>query len=247
MATPAPAPEISIVVPAYNEERFLPACLGALTSSIREISAAAELIVADDGSTDRTADIARAHGARVIAAGARNIAAARNAGAAAAQGRWLLFVDADTQVDGVLLARTLAAFRTHRVVGGGAEVELDDADALDVSAALSFKAWNRMAHLLGWAAGSYLFCRRDAFRGVRGFDARFFVSEELDLSQRLARWGRARQMRFAFLSGTPYRTSARKFRETSAWEMISVFARLVLSRERLHRRADCSLWYEVKR
>ena len=90
---------VSVIVPAFNEEQLLADSL----AEIRKASAAfslrgwtVELIVCDNNSTDRTAGIASAVGATVVFEPLNQIARARNTGAAAATGDWLLFVDADT-------------------------------------------------------------------------------------------------------------------------------------------------------
>ena len=69
------------------------------------------MIVVDDGSTDRTADIGREHGAQVVSVAHRQIAATRNAGARAARGDVFIFVDADTLVHEALVRLALQALR----------------------------------------------------------------------------------------------------------------------------------------
>ncbi len=92
-------PVISFIVPAYNEERLLGSTLCAIHQAARSIGEPYEIIVADDGSTDRTAAVAAEHGARVVSVANRQIAATRNAGARQACGKLLVFVDADTIVN----------------------------------------------------------------------------------------------------------------------------------------------------
>ena len=91
--------KISIVVPAFNEERLLGESLAQMKSAagvfVRQ-GWEVELIVCDNNSTDRTAEIARAAGALVVFEPVNQIARARNRGAAAATGDWLIFVDADS-------------------------------------------------------------------------------------------------------------------------------------------------------
>jgi glycosyltransferase involved in cell wall biosynthesis len=92
---------LSVVVPAFNEERLLAGSLAATRDAMRvfdEAGWATELIVCDNNSTDRTAEIAREAGAAVVFE-PNQIAWARNAGAARASGDWLLFVDADSYPD----------------------------------------------------------------------------------------------------------------------------------------------------
>ena len=89
---------ITFVIPAWNEESVLGATLEAVSAATRHVAEPTEIIVVDDSSTDRTAEIARRHGARVVTVQHRQISATRNAGARAAQGDSLIFIDADTIV-----------------------------------------------------------------------------------------------------------------------------------------------------
>ena len=95
---------ISFIVPAYNEEAVLGGTLDHIHAAARTLDEPYEIVVADDASTDRTAEIAREHGAQVVSVHNRQIAATRNAGARAAQGEYLIFVDADTPVTPSLVA-----------------------------------------------------------------------------------------------------------------------------------------------
>ncbi|MCX7827224.1 MAG: glycosyltransferase, partial [Verrucomicrobiae bacterium] len=97
------APQISVIIPAYNEERYLPTTLASLRQAAdcyrRERGAEIEIIVADNNSSDRTADVARQCGAdAVVREPINQISRARNAGARAARGEWLAFCDADNRV-----------------------------------------------------------------------------------------------------------------------------------------------------
>lgn len=102
-------PEYSVIVPAYNEEAELGRTLPALCAAMEQSGRAGELIVVDNNSSDRTAAAAAALGARVVFEPVNQISRARNAGARASAGRFLIFADADTVVSPGLLA---AALRT---------------------------------------------------------------------------------------------------------------------------------------
>src|SRR5437870_3452632 len=93
--------KFSIIIPAYNEEQYLPRLLDSIAVARSNYSGGAEaveVIVADNDSTDRTAEVAEAHGARVVKVAKRRIAAARNGGGHAARGEILCFIDADSAV-----------------------------------------------------------------------------------------------------------------------------------------------------
>jgi glycosyltransferase involved in cell wall biosynthesis len=89
---------ISFIIPAYNEELLLGRTLKALHNAARALGEPFEIVVADDASTDRTAVVARQHGARVVSVSYRQIAATRNAGIRAANGELFVFVDAEVTV-----------------------------------------------------------------------------------------------------------------------------------------------------
>src|SRR5438128_11300854 len=102
---------ISFIVPAYNEERELSSTLAAIRASASSAAQPHEIIVVDDASTDATAKVATAAGARVVSINQRHIAAARNAGARAARGAYLFFVDSDTRINQTHIVEGIAALQ----------------------------------------------------------------------------------------------------------------------------------------
>ena len=240
--------KISIVVPAFNEG----AGLGATLRSIAAASAAferrqwqVELIVCDNNSTDATADIARAAGARVVFEPINQISRARNAGAAAASGTWLLFVDADSQPSAELFDDVAAAIAKGRCLAGGSTVTFDN-PRRDVRAATW--TWNTVSRITRWAAGSFIFCERAAFEEIGGFNRELFAAEEIDLSRRLKRLARARGRTMIILHRHPLRTSDRKARLYTPREMRGFMLRTLLAPGRTLRSADaCFTWYDGRR
>ena len=232
-------PDYSIVIPAYNEEALLPATFDALEAAMAaQAGRAGEVVVADNASTDRTAEVARARGARVVFEPHRQIARARNAGGRAARGRYLIFVDADTTVSPRLLSRTLHVLDSGECCGGGALI----AFSRPAPGAWGATVWDAISRLCQWAAGGYLFCLREAFEGVGGFDERFYASEELHMSQALKHWGWRRRQRLVILDG-PAVTSPRKLEWFSRRQMLAhVLA--MLSHPSLKSREACTMWYE---
>src|SRR5256714_14141998 len=111
---------ISFIVPAYNEEQELPRTIAAIRdAALTGTAQPYEIIVVDDASTDATAELAAEAGARVISINRRQIAAARNAGARAAQGDYLFFVDADTRINPKHIYEAIAALKAG-YAGGSA-------------------------------------------------------------------------------------------------------------------------------
>jgi glycosyltransferase involved in cell wall biosynthesis len=178
---------VSIIVPAHNEEKLIGATLRTLAASAAAMGDPYEIIVVDDGCTDRTADIARDHGARVVAVNVRHIAAARNAGAREARGALFVFIDADTQIPETVLRRALDAWR-EGAVGGGAMAVFEEGAPRWATVMISATCW--FMRRARWAAGCFVFVRRDVFERVGGFNERFYAGEEIHLSRAVKKHGR---------------------------------------------------------
>jgi glycosyltransferase involved in cell wall biosynthesis len=230
---------LSFIVPAHNEEQMLGRTLNAIRVAAGEVAVPYELIVVDDGSTDATAAIARAAGARVIAVDYRQIARTRNAGARAAAGDLLVFVDADTLINARTLKATIAAI-DDGAVGGGALLTFDDPMPLSARALAATVRLGMVAGKL--AAGAYLFCTAKAFASVGGFDETLFATEEITLSRALGRTGRM------VILGERVLTSGRKARThgfSELWAPIGLILRYGPSA--LRDRTRMSLWYGHRR
>jgi glycosyltransferase involved in cell wall biosynthesis len=231
---------ISVVVPAFNEEKLLAETLACIRSAMQPLDWDAELIVCDNNSTDRTAEIARAAGARVVFEPVNQIARARNAGAAQASGDWLLFVDADSQPSNGLFLELDFVLKQKDFVGGGSTVEMATGDRF---ARLAVWMWNRVSRATRWAAGSFIFCRAAAFREIGGFSEELYASEEIDFSRRLKRLGK-----MLILHRHPLRTSGRKAQLYSWRELFYfLFRMIVTGGSALRRKDECFAWYDGRR
>lgn len=239
---------LSILIPAFNEEKLIGQCLAAVARARQALTArgcASEVIVCDNNSKDRTAALAAAAGARVVFEPFNQIGRARNRAAAAATGDWFLFLDADSFPSPELFADLASAMADERCLGGGATVELEGYEGPGVRWA---RGWNRLSRLLRWAPGSFLFCRATAFRMLGGFDQELFVSEEIDLSRRLKRLARRGRQQMVILDRHPLRTSPRKLHLYSRWEFWRFFVRYLCNPRAAQRNRDaCPVWYDGRR
>src|SRR5215468_9227265 len=197
---------ISFVVPAHNEEQLLGRTLEALNAAGRSLARPYEIVVANDASTDRTSEIAREHGARVVSVACRQIAGSRNAGARAAGGAKFVFVDADTVVTTRAVAAAVAEMEGG-AVGGGARFRFDG--DVPFHGRLLMAIAPPLYHLFGLAGGCFLFCTREAFEAVGGFNEQLFAAEECDMSRKLGKLGRFALLREVVM------TSGRKLRSHS--------------------------------
>lgn len=239
---------ISIVVPAFNEEKLLASVLSNLRRSASAFEGGGwsfELIVCDNNSTDRTARLAEESGARVVFEPVNQIGRARNRGAAGASGEWLIFVDADSWPSRELFEEIRRLIEGGRVVGGGAVVRYDErvwwSDFL-------VGCWNSISRLMGWAAGSLVFVESSAFRSVGGFSSELYASEEIDLSRKLKKWGRNSGRTMSIIVDFPLKTSARKIRLHGLGAHLRLLSRGILSPRGFPRTKDaCAFWYDGKR
>jgi glycosyltransferase involved in cell wall biosynthesis len=227
---------ISFIVPAYNEELLLPATLRGLHGAAASLDEPCEIIVVDDASTDRTAAVAKENGARVVQVAHRQIAATRNSGARAAQGEFLIFVDADTLVAAPVVRAALQALR-EGAVGGGCDLRFDG--RLPGWARLMVGCFKPLYRLGRLASGSFLFCTRQAFDAVGGFNEDMYAAEEAAMSRALRRHGRFVILRESVV------TSGRKLRAYSAWEILSILGRLAVTGTR--KRQGLDIWYGARR
>jgi glycosyltransferase involved in cell wall biosynthesis len=116
--------KLSIIIPAFNEEKRIGACLGSVRSALAANARPdleTEVIVADNNSTDATAEIARHEGTCVVFEPVNQISRARNAGARVATGDWLLFIDADS---------TLSAASVREMLRGSMRAGAREEEAL---------------------------------------------------------------------------------------------------------------------
>jgi glycosyltransferase involved in cell wall biosynthesis len=190
-------PLASVIIPTLDEERCLGSLLAALSADLRERHSL-EVVVSDGGSTDRTVEVARSGADRIIVHSGperQTIAAGRNAGARAAGGGVLLFINADVRLpddlDGflaaVLLAAAEAGAATCRVAVHPDEATLIDRVVLGACDRL-FLAMNKLG--IGMGRGECHAVRKTVFLAVGGYDESLVAGEDFDLFKRIASWGR---------------------------------------------------------
>ncbi len=240
--------KISIVVPAFNEERLLGESLVQIKSAAGVFAQRGwevELIVCDNNSTDRTAEIARAAGATVVFEPVNQIARARNSGAAAATGDWLVFVDADSHPSAELFSDVAEQILSGQCLAGGSTVRLDEKYFV---AGIITRLWNLVSRWKRFLAGAFIFCDAAAFRETGGFNKEMFVAEELELSQRLKKLAAENGKLVVILHRHPLVTSARKMRLYSPWDHLWFLFRAIFdTRRAMGSRESAHMWYDGRR
>ena len=240
--------DYSLVIPAYNESDYLTRTLDALAEASAEIARSkslhAEIIVVDNNSSDDTAAIASRHALAssvlsVVFEPENQISKARNAGAAAATTPYLIFVDADTLVSAPLLGAALDVLQDD-AVGGGARIAIDLEHR---GGEFVTGLWNRFAAWAKYAAGCFVFCRRDAFEAVGGFSEEVYASEEIWLARALKKWAKGSARQFVVLPDYVV-TSGRKLEWLSSFAMFKQVLVILLFPFALKYRRFCSAWYQ---
>ncbi len=248
--------DISLIIPAWNEAAFLPVCLDSVEAARRAYRGGAariEVIVADNASTDATAQIARDRGCRVATVPKRAIAAARNGGAAIAAGSILAFVDADLRIHPQTFDYIDDVMRTGQYICGSTGLVMERW-SLGIAA-----MWYLLMPTLwlGGYDGGVFFCRRSDFVTLGGYDESTLAGEDVQFMAKLKRLGKQRDPRQRFATHFAARklglepaqaiNSARKFDQHGDWHTFALAIRAgakMLFSKRRYEREIRKYWYE---
>jgi glycosyltransferase involved in cell wall biosynthesis len=234
--------EVSVIIPAYNEEELLPQTLDSLKNSLSHIDAVYEIIVVDNNSSDKTAEAAEEAGVKVVFEKINQISRARNCGAEAASGKYLFFIDADSNPPCELIRKALEALRSNTCRAGGAQVEFDElTHKIHLS---TVKGWNSISKFFKLAAGCFIYCRRDVFEAVGGFSTKYFAGEEIFFSRAVKKELKKQGGEFLIIEDPKVLTSARKLKWFSAKQQILMVLSFIFIPITIRFRSLCSFWYK---
>jgi GT2 family glycosyltransferase len=218
---------ISVVIPARDAERELRGTLGDLAGQ----AGVREVIVVDNGSSDATAEVARAAGARVVSLARPGRAAARNRGAAEAEADRIAFLDADCRPAPGWADALERCLERVPLVGGPVAISTGDPpNASERFDALWRFRQERTIREGRWAASANLAVTREAFDAVGGFDEAYDSAEDVDFCIRAARLG----LEIAYCEDASVTHPA----STSLREVLARGLRQGHESTRLHRRLD---------
>lgn len=231
--------QFSVIIPAYNEEKLLPATLQAVSAAAFDLTF--EIIVVDNESNDKTAQIAENSGAKLVFEAEHNIAKVRNTGAENASGDFLIFLDADTRVAPELLQKIAGAMKDEKCFGGAVAVEYDESQRKWMKYYLyGWKFWEKFFNM---KQGAAQFCRKSVFEKLGGYDTSIFVGEDIDFYWRMAKFAKQNAGHLSFIENPKVRTSARRLDKTSLWKTFvhwnPMFIRLAWRRKSVWKD-----WYE---
>ncbi len=245
-------PRFSLVIPAYNEEAYLPRLLDSVDIACeryREGPDAIEVIVADNASTDGTARIARERGCRVAPVEKRVIAAARNGGARIARGEILAFIDADSEIHAETFNEIDRVLSDPKVVGGttGTRFERRSLGLLCthvflVALSVALRG-GRSLRDLNTDTG-VVFCRRRDFEEFGGYREKRLFAEDIQFLYDLRKLGWKRGQRLTRGTKAKALFSTRKFDEYGDWHYFTAPIRLAWSELFKRNEFVKRYWYE---
>jgi glycosyltransferase involved in cell wall biosynthesis len=219
---------ISLVVPVYNEEEYLPGLLDSVEKACEHFTfgpSLIEVIVADNGSTDNTANIAGQRGCLIVHEKRRIIAAVRNTGARVAQGEILAFTDADNIIHHDTFNEIEKALSSSKIVGGSTGVRLE---RMSLGIASAYAIMVPMVWATGMDTG-VIFCRKRDFWDIGGYNENFLFAEDVQFLWRLRNHGRIRGQRLVRIKKCKAITSTRKFDQFGDWHYIYLIFKFFLS------------------
>lgn len=203
-------PFITVVIPAFNEEKYLHLCLGALVQQNYPRDRH-ELIVVDNNSIDKTASIAKKFGAKVIKEKKQGYVFALKTGMEAVWGDIIAVTDADTAVPANWLTKIAKVFEDKEIVGATGSIATDSGSKIvNLLARFFYTVFLEITFALGKPnlSGNNMAVARKAFVFVNGIDTRFKMSPDVDLGLRLKSVGKVVFEKDLFVV-----TSARRFRK----------------------------------
>ena len=230
-------PDFSVILPAKNEAKLLPAALASIAAQTYPADRI-EAVVASNGSSDGTAKLAEAIGAELAASGGPavrvvhsdvpGISLAKNLGASAATGRWLVFMDADSRMSPNLLA-AVAARAEAGELAASIRIVADGSDPIDHAFFWVIENGKRLVR----TRANMFWCERELFLRLGGFDEQLHHAEDLDLMQRARRSGvRVGHIHTEWIATSTRRLRRRPFR----LGMFTMFGRWALGRVGIGRR-----------
>jgi len=193
MTTSSPRPSVSVVIPCFNQARYLPAAVASVRA--QTCAPSVECLVVDDGSIDETADVASHLGVAVVRQGNAGVSAARNAGLAATRGDLVVFLDADDELLPEAIGAEVDALHAHpdaaAVVGRCLPIDAEGravaCEYHGVDAGDLYREW--LPRNFVWTPGAALF-RRTALEAIGGFPIDLGPAADYAVYLRLARTSR---------------------------------------------------------
>ncbi|MGE3681137.1 MAG: glycosyltransferase [Bdellovibrionales bacterium] len=235
-------PAVSVCIPARNEERFITGCLESVRQAEAMLGEPVEIVVALNRCTDRTEEIARSFGAKIVREDAKNLSRIRNAAAKAVTAPIVVTIDADSRMSENMLVEVRRRLETGRTIGGGVLLIPER-----LSLGILLTSFIIIIFLAPFGlSGGLFWCRKVDFEKMGGFNEDLLTGEDVDFAFRLRKLGRQQGRQFSTIFRASITTSCRKFDEFGDWYLFNPVLLWRLFKGRNRHDAD-RLWYDVKR
>ncbi len=241
-------PNISLIIPAYNEEKFLGRTLCSVQNAkkVYKSPSLIEIIVVNNCSTDDTEKVARSLDARVVVEKERRIASVRNKGAEVAEGEIIGFLDADSYITPNMFNSIDNAMSSNEYIGGGTDIKIDKR-SLGIFCTKCITTYP--ARLLLGVAGGLIFTEKKTFQELGGFDQSLYCAEDSKFILELKKHGKQRGKKFKIITRDYVTSSARAFDKFGDWHYFKNLPGILFRMETAFKSKEFSkqFWYDVKR
>lgn len=204
--------DVSVVVPAHNEEKYVKRCIESIRESAEEFEGNVEIIVVCNRCTDRTEDIAKENGAIVVKNEDRCIAKVRNVGINAARGKIIITIDCDNRMTIGTISEVYHLLGSGKFIGGGAPIRFER---------YSFPLWcNDILCRFSFAVTG-LYCgmfwaEKDTFDEIGGFVEKNAM-EDVATAKILKKYGKSKGKKYTTLKKNYLINSTRKYDDLGDW------------------------------
>ena len=203
-------PTFSVIIPAFDEEKFLPKTMEAIRKAEKFLGEDVQIVVGDNMSNDNTREVAESLGAKVIKVEQRCISTVRNLAAVQASGTYLVFCDADDCISEDAFVHIKAAMETGKWIGGGIRDTRYDRKSFGITLTHGF-----VKHSLSLTGLSmFLFyTSKETFDAIGGFNEELLSTEDFDFARKMKKYGKTLGKRYCNLKHGYLVKSSRKFDE----------------------------------
>jgi glycosyltransferase involved in cell wall biosynthesis len=241
-------PRISLIIPAYNEQKFIGKTLWSVLKAKETYKepSLVEIIVVNNCSTDNTQEIAENCGARVVIEEKRRISSVKNKGVKEAKGEIIGFLDADSYITPNIFNTLDEAMSKENCFGGGTRVKLER-NSIGIFCTYCITVFPAK-WLLG-VAGGLIFTRKSAFDEVGGFDETLYCAEDSKFILDLKNYGKQTRKKFKIITKDYVVTSARSFDKFGDWYYFKNLPKILFKMKKVFRSEEFAkkFWYDVER
>jgi len=209
--------KLSVIIPAHNEEKFIEGCLASIKQAEAELESTVEIVVCLNRCTDGTEQIARKFGAIIVVEDEKNLSRIRNVAVAATSGDVVVTIDADSRMSSNMLKEVSRLLSTGRYIGGGTRIHPDRFSlGIFISGLIIFY----YAFKFGLKSAGLFWFRKKDFDAIDGFNEKLVSLEDLDFANRLAAYGKTKNLKYGTAWNAAITTSCRKFDKFGDWYFV---------------------------